>query len=273
VANPLGERMLTYRDIIKAFHELGLVSESKVLVHASIPALGEVSGGAETLVGALLATANVVVTPTFTAKAMITPPFGPEDNAIQYVASQEHETILEQFHEELPADQALGELAEIIRRHPKAQRSAHPLLSFAGVNATDFISSQSLEEPWAPIRKLADADGDVLLLGANHTANVAIHYAELLAGRKQFLRWAIWEGKIVEVPHWPGCNKGFQSITDKLEGVVREEAIGDTSSQAIPLRDLINIAKGWIREDPEALLCQDPNCEYCRIVRSAQNAS
>jgi aminoglycoside 3-N-acetyltransferase len=265
--------MLTYRDFIKAFHELGLVSESNVLVYASIPALGEVSGGAETLVGALLATARVVVTPTFTTKAMITPPFGPEDNAIQYIASEENETILEQFHKELPADPALGELAEIIRRHPKAQRSDHPLLSFAGVNAADFLSSQSLEEPWAPIKNLADADGDVLLLGVDHTANVAIHYAELLAGRKQFLRWAIWEGRIVEVPHWPGCTKGFQSIAEKLEGVVREKALGGGFAQAIPLRDLINIAKGWIREDPEAMLCQDPGCEYCKVVRISHNTS
>jgi aminoglycoside 3-N-acetyltransferase len=265
--------MLTYRDFIKAFHELGLVSESKVLVHASVSALGEVSGGSETLVGALLATVQVVITPTFTTKAMITPPFGPDNNAIRYVPSQEDETILEQFHMELPADQALGELAEIIRCHPKAQRSAHPLLSFAGVNAADFLSNQSLEDPWAPIKQLADADGDVLLLGVDHTANIAIHYAELLAGRKQFLRWAMWEGKIVEVPHWPGCTKGFQSIAEKLGGVVREEALGDAFAQAIPLRDLINIAKGWIREDPEALLCQDPNCEYCRIVRSLQNTS
>jgi aminoglycoside 3-N-acetyltransferase len=271
--NFLGVQMLTYRNLIKALRELGLVSESKVLIHASVPALVGVSGGAETLTGALLATADVVMTPTFTTKSMIVPPFGPEENAIQYAASQEDETIVEPFHMELPADPSLGELAEIIRLHPEAQRSTHPLLSFAGVNAADLLSTQSLADPWAPVKQLADADGDVLLVGADHTTNISIHYAELLAGRRQFLRWAIWDGKIVEVPHWPGCRKGFQSIASKLEGVVREEAMDGVTLQAIPLRDLINIAKGWIQEDPEALLCQDADCEYCMIIRTSQEAS
>jgi len=265
--------MLTYRDFIKAFQELGLISESQVLVHTSLSALGGIAGGAETIAGALLATVSVVITPTFTTKTMIIPPFGPEDNAIHYDSSNQGETIGEPFRIDLPADRALGELAEVIRRYPRAYRSNHPLLSFAGVNAKDLLSTQSLEDPWAPIRRLADSDGDVLLIGVDHRANVSLHYAGLLAGRKQFLRWAIWDGKVVEVPNWPGCSKGFHSIAPKLEGVVREAPLGSTSLQAIPLRDLVNIAKGWIREDPEALLCQDPDCEYCRIVRASQNAN
>ena len=87
--------MITYRDFIRGFQELGLNSESKVLVHASLPSLGGVSGGVETVVGALLATAHVVVTPTFTTTAMIIPPFGPEDNAIQYRSMEENEHVIE----------------------------------------------------------------------------------------------------------------------------------------------------------------------------------
>jgi aminoglycoside 3-N-acetyltransferase len=265
--------MITYRDFIRGYQELGLISENKVLVHASLPALGGVAGGVETVAGALLATTHVVITPTFTTKAMIIPPFGPEDNAIQYETMGEKENDLESYHIDLPADQDLGELAEVIRCQPKAYRSSHPLLSFAGINASDFLSDQSLEDPWKPVKRLADADGDVLLIGADHSLNVSIHYAELLAGRRQFIRWAIWDGKVVEVPHWPGCSKGFESIAPKLEGVIRYVPLGQASLQAIPLRDLINIAKGWIREDPGALLCQDPDCEYCRIVRTSQAAT
>lgn len=261
--------MLTFRDLIKAFKEIGLSSESQVLVHASPPALDGVTGGAETLAGSLIATAHLIITPTFTTKAMITPPFGPEENAIYYSVSESEEAVGEHFNEDLPADEALGEFAEVIRRHPEAQRSNHPLLSFAGVNATEILASQTLVDPWAPIKELANADGDVLLFGADHTADVSIHYAEFLVGRKQFLRWAMWEDKVVEVPHWPGCSKGFQRISSKLAGVVRDVMLANSSLQAIPLRDLINIATGWIREDPEALLCQEPECQYCGIVRTS----
>jgi aminoglycoside 3-N-acetyltransferase len=261
--------MLSYRDFIHAFQELGLTTESQVIVHALLPALGEVSGGAKTVVGSLMASVHSIITPTFTTKAMIIPPFGPDNNAIQYEASGSVECIGEPFHEDLPADQALGELAEISRCHPQAQRSNHPLLSFAGVNADDLLSDQSLENPWAPIKHLAEADGDVLLMGADHATNISLHYAERLAGRKQFLRWAMWEGKVVEVQQWPGCSKGFQSIASKLDGVVRVAPLGEAVLQAIPLRDLINIAKGWIQEDPEALLCLEPDCEYCMVVRKS----
>jgi aminoglycoside 3-N-acetyltransferase len=265
--------MLTYRYFVKAFQEVGLSSGSKVLVHVSVPALGEIAGGVETVAGALLTTVHVVITPTFTTKAMITPPFGPDDNALQYDISEECEILPEPFHIDLAADQELGEFAETIRTHPKAYRSSHPLLSFAGMNAEDLLCDQSLEDPWAPIKQLAEVDGDVLLVGASQRANVSIHYAQSLTDRKQFVRWAIWEDRAVEVPHWPGCSNGFESLTPKLEGVIRLVPLGNTTLQAIPLRDLIHIVKGWIQEDPEALLCQDPECKYCRIVRTYQKAA
>jgi aminoglycoside 3-N-acetyltransferase len=265
--------MLSYRDFSRAFQGLGLTSESQVLVHASLPALGEITGGAKTIVGSLVASVHTIITPTFTTNTMITPPYGPDDNALQYDAPMDVESIGVPFTLDLPADKACGEFAEIIRLHPEARRSNHPLLSFAGVNAEELLSDQTLENPWAPIRYLADEDGDILLIGADHTANVAIHYAESLAGRKQFTRWAMWNGKVVEVPQWPGCSKGFQSIASKLDGVIREVQLGRAVLYAIPLRDLINIAKGWIQEDPEALLCQDPDCAYCKTVRKSIEVS
>jgi aminoglycoside 3-N-acetyltransferase len=265
--------MVSYRDFIKVFKEVGLSSESQILIHASLSNLGEVSGGSETVVGAIIATVHAVVTPTFTSKAMIIPPFGPEENAINYDTSGDEGVIGEVFHQDMPTDQRLGEFAEIIRCHPKAYRSGHPLLSFSGVNAESLLSSQSLEKPWAPIKNLADADGDVVLLGVDHTANISLHYAEALAGRRQFLRWAMWEGKVVEVPHWPGCSKGFEGIASKITDVVRQMPIGESTLKAIPLRDLINIASGWIREDPEALLCHDPKCEYCQTIRASNRVA
>jgi aminoglycoside 3-N-acetyltransferase len=265
--------MVSYRDFIKAFQDVGLDSQSKVILHAWLPALDTGTGGAESIIGALLATLELVITPTFTKKAMIVPPFGPQDNALRYGISETHESIGEHFHADLPSDEEMGKIAEMIRCHPRAQRSDHPLLSFAGIHAEEALSSQSLEKPWAPIKWLADADGDVVLLGADHTRNVSIHYAEHLAQRKQFLRWALTDSKVVEVPHWPGCSRGFQAIAPRLSGVVREVALGRTTVQAIPLRDLINIAAGWIREAPEALLCHEEGCEYCAAIRASHRIS
>jgi aminoglycoside 3-N-acetyltransferase len=264
--------MLSYRDLTKAFHSAGLGSNSRVLLHASIPAIGEVAGGAETLLGAIIATVETIITPTFTKKAMIIPPFGPEDNALDYSTTQDLETVGEIFHADLTPDTDLGEIAVTMLRHPESSRSNHPLLSFAGVNADEALATQTLDEPWAPIKWMADADGDVCLLGVDHTWNVALHFAETLAERKQFLRWAMVEGKVVEVPYFPGCSKGFQDIVPHLEGIVRMVPIGDTVVQLFPLRDLINIAAGRIREDPKAYLCDEPECKFCEGIRASHHA-
>jgi aminoglycoside 3-N-acetyltransferase len=163
----------------------------------------------------------------------------------------------------------MGAIAETLRQHPEAERSTHPLLSFAGVNAGEALALQSLDDPWMPVKWMADADGDVLLIGVDHTRNVSLHYAEFLVNRKQFIRWALIEDKVVEIPHWPGCSEGFQAITSHIQGFVRQEQIGSAIAELIPLRDLINTATGWMREDSQAMLCNSEDCEKCELVRQA----
>ncbi len=261
--------MLTYRDLVKAFRDLDLGPHSRVIVHASLRALGPVTGGAETVVGALLATCEAVLAPTFTYKTMITPPIGPPDNAMDYGTDGDRNLRAEFFHADMPSDPALGALSETLRLHPQARRSGHPILSFAGVNAEQALELQTLDEPLAPLHWLADADGDVLLLGVDHTANTSIHLAEHAAGRKQFVRWALTPQGVVECPGFPGCSRGFQAIASRLEGVARRVELGQARAEMVPLRDLINITVGWIREDPRALLCDHVGCPFCSAVRAA----
>jgi aminoglycoside 3-N-acetyltransferase len=261
--------MLSYRNFVKTFQELGLNMERRVMLHASLPALGEVKGGAGTVVGSLLASCGAVITPTFTFRSMVIPPHGPADNAMVYDPDLEGQSTPEFFHADMPVDPEMGEIAETLRQHPTAQRSDHPLLSFAGVNVGEALASQSLDDLWAPVKWLADADGDVLLIGVDHTKNVSLHYAEFLVNRKQFIRWALVEGKIVEIPHWPGCSDGFPAIKPLIQGFVLQNKIGNANVELIPLRDLINTATGWIREDPRALLCAREGCEKCEPVRRA----
>ena len=261
--------MLSYRDIVKSFQKLGLNMERRVMLHASLPAIGEVKGGAETVVGSLIASCGAVITPTFTLRSMVSPPHGPEDNAMVYGEKIEGGAAPEIFHKDMPVDEKMGIIAETLRQHPAAERSSHPLLSFAGVNAGEALALQSLDDPWGPVKWMADEDGDVLLIGVDHTRNVSLHYAEFLVNRKQFIRWALIQAKIVEIPHWPGCSDGFQAITSHINGFVRQEQIGNAIAELIPLRDLINTATGWMREDPQAMLCNSEDCEKCVLVRQA----
>ncbi len=265
--------MIAYRDFVRTFRKLGLGQESRVIVHASLSAFGPVSGGAEAVVGALLSSFELVVAPTFTYRTMLIPPTGPPDNALDYDQSRDQSSQAEFWHPHLPADRLMGVVAETLRLRPEAERSGHPILSFTGVNAGEALSAQTLEDPLAPIQWLAENDGDVLLVGVDHTKNTSLHYAEKLAGRKQFVRWALTPEGVVECPGWPGCSDGFQAISAKLRGVAKQTQLGKATVETVPLRDLVHLAAGWMREDPRALLCTRLHCERCRLVRASLRVS
>ncbi len=46
--------MISFREFVNAFREVGLNPDQPVIVHASLSAVGEIRGGAETVLGALL---------------------------------------------------------------------------------------------------------------------------------------------------------------------------------------------------------------------------
>jgi aminoglycoside 3-N-acetyltransferase len=225
-----------------------------VIAHASLAAFGEVQGGAETLLGALLAAAGRLMMPAFTYKTMLTPQVGPPDNGITYGADQDANLMAEFFHPGMPVDRTIGAVAEALRRHPRARRSSHPIQSFCGVNVDEVLRAQTIQDPLAPFGALAEQDGVVLLLGVNHTVNTSIHYAEKLAGRARFVRWALTPQGVVECPGFPGSSEGFEQIAPHLESVTRSVMLGSARVQAVPLQAVIETAVRLIRADPLALL-------------------
>lgn len=261
--------MLTFRDLVTALRKLEIDRSHPVIGHASLSAFGEINGGAETLVGAMLSVFPGLVMPAFTYKTMIMPEVGPEDNASEYGSGSDNNRMAEFFHPDMPADRLMGAVPEALRRHALARRSVHPILSFTGVGAGRALQAQNLEEPLAPIRVLAEEEGWVLLLGVDHTANTSIHYAERLASRKQFMRWALTPEGVVECPGFPGCSNGFQSLEPHLDRAVRRIQVGPAQVQAVPLPALIENVVERIRADRLALLCSNQTCLRCNAVRSA----
>jgi aminoglycoside 3-N-acetyltransferase len=261
--------MLTFRDFLNAFRKLDL-GPNPIIAHASLSAFGDVKGGADTIIGAMLAVYPLVMMPTFTYRTMITPKVGPPDNGITYGTGNETNKMAEFYRPDMPADKLMGIIPDALRQHPKAKRSMHPIYSFSGVNAEDALQAQTLADPFGPIQKLTEARGWVLLLGVGHTTNTSIHYAEQVAGRKQFVRWALTPQGIVECLHWPGCSYGFNQVSPMLAGITREVAVGQGIVQAIPLTGMVEIVGQMIAGDPNALLCDDPGCERCNTIRNNQ---
>lgn len=255
-----------YAEILSAFQALGL-QEKPVIAHASLRPFGFIEGGAEAVLDAMLASFASVVMPTFTYKTEIIPDMGPPNNGIRYGSGQDHNKLAEPFHPEMRADRMMGILAETLRNHPAATRTAHPILSFAGINADLVLLTQTLYEPLAPIGALAEMDGWAVLINVDHTVNTSIHYAEKLAGRNQFVRWGLAGDRVVECPNYPGDSMGFDRIEPHLSFDTRRVQLGDGFIQAVPLQRLFQVVKELIQQNPLALLCERFDCERCNAVK------
>lgn len=258
--------MPEYADILSAFQALGL-HDQPVIAHASLKPFGFIEGGAEAVLDAMLASFTSIIMPTFTYKTEIIPEVGPPNNGITYGSGHDTNKMSESFRPDMRADSLMGILPETLRNHPSATRTAHPILSFAGINADMPLFTQTLYEPLAPIGALAELDGWVVLINVDHTSNTSIHYAEKLAGRKQFIRWALIGNRVVECPNYPGDSLGFQAIESYLALDTRRVPVGEGFVQAIPLQRLFEIVTGLIKKNPLALLCERLDCERCNAVR------
>ena len=253
-------------DLKIGLSELGL-GKSLVIAHTSLKAFGDIEGGAETMLNALLDSTRGVIMPTFTYMTMLNPDVGPPRNGITYGSETDLNKMAEAYYPDMPVDKMMGVLPEVLRRHPKAKRSMHPIQSFAGIRADAILNTQTIYNPLAPIGALADSDGWVLLLGVDHRVNTSIHYGEKLGGRLQFIRWALTQDRVVECPGFPGDSEGFNAIEPLVEKYTRRVEIGNALVQAVHLKSMIKVVVDQLKENPFALLCQRPDCERCTAVR------
>ena len=259
--------MPDYAEILAAFQSLGL-QDKPVIAHAALKPFGFIEGGAEAVLDAMLVSFASIIMPTHTYKTEIIPDVGPPNNGLTYGSGERSNQLAAPFRPEMPADRMMGILPETLRNHPTATRTAHPILSFAGIRADLTLFTQTLYDPLLPIGALAEQDGWVVLINVDHTVNTSIHYAEKLAGRKQFIRWALVGDRVVECPNFPGDSMGFQGIEPHLLFETRRVQVGEGLIQAVSLQRLLDLVQELIIKDPLALLCERIDCERCNAVRA-----
>jgi len=260
--------MLNREDFSAALESLELENKPAI-AHASLRSFGPIQGGAETVLNALLDCVSGLVMPTFTYKTMITPEVGPPNNGLKYGTKRDLNLMAEPFRYTMTVDPLIGTLSERLRHHPGGVRTAHPILSFAGVDVDAALMAQTTFNPFSPVGWLADHDGWVLLLGVDHTVNTSIHYGEKLAGRRQFVRWAFTPKRILECPGFPGCSDGFEAIRPDIELFTQRVELGGSFIEAVSLHVLLQAVQTRLKTNPLALLCQRDECERCDAVRIA----
>jgi len=244
-------------------HRIGVRPGDKLVVHSSLRAIGQVDGGSKSVVAALLdavGSDGLIAAPTFTYHATR---FNPETEP-----------------------SLTGAITETVRHWPGAVRSWHPTHSWAmiGPDAADIADGHHLIGGVSfdsPLDRIAKAGGKVLLIGVGHAANTTIHVGEthanvpyldvpFFADSPTKMTILIGECEISGDQLDPsGCSRSFGMVEYILrrDEAIRDGKIGNAISQLMIGMNVIDAAKEILAAEPDALLCDDPDCHRCTQAR------
>lgn len=244
------------------------LADKPVCIHASLRSFGcKVEG----LLECFLESGCTVMVPTFSDmyEAPPVPELMPEQNG-----AGDYSYFLEKEYEDAgvysPAVNVLtveemGKFPQKVLEHPDRVRGNNALNSFAAVGpfAKTLVEGQSDLDVYAPLRALYDMDGFVLLMGTDLCSATAIHYAEQLAGRAPFVRWARGANGTTVPVRAGGCSDGFEKLAPLLKPYEMRAVVGGSLWRCYRARDLVDVCADAFRKDPMIAHCGDPDCCRC----------
>ena len=244
---------------------LGLATGDVVLVQASMRKVAPEAGRTATVVEALhdvVGRAGTIVVPTYTEWNSTTS--RAHRAAIAGLTSQEadqYRRSLPGFDRRTTPSSGMGALAEAVRTHPTAYRSAHPQSSFAAVGrlARELTGIHDLDCHLglrSPLGALYRTDARVLLLGVGYDVCTAFHLAEYHSGVRHT---RAYECRIAGLPGdgWAKFDDielddtEFGRIGTEFEaagGPVSVGRTGQAESRLFPVRDAVDFAGLWMRQ-------------------------
>jgi aminoglycoside 3-N-acetyltransferase len=250
-----------------ALSELGIGSDTHLLVHASFKAFGGVYGGPAAVADALVATAGTVMMPASTGDGPRSPAVWDASGDVPGNAYPPPPATPQEptpFSPDMPIDKEIGVIAETFRRRYPVIRTRHPRQSFVAHGT--LAAALTADPVTAPIERLMEAGGSVLLLGVTHTSSTAVHLAERLAGRPLFLRHALTHDGVRAVL-CGGCSDAFDDLQPYVEQIERRVHCGAAGLRLYRLTPYVEAARHLIGLNPDALLCRRAECVRCAARR------
>jgi aminoglycoside 3-N-acetyltransferase len=250
----------TTASLVRDLRELGVVDGGVLLAHTSLSSLGWVSGGAHAVVDALLAAVGpkgTVVVPTQSGDRSdpadwSRPPLPPD--WVQAVRDS-----LPAYDASRTPTRSMGAVPELLRTWPGASRSAHPQVSFAaiGPDAQRIVGEHPLTPSLgeaSPLARIYELDGQVLLLGVDHSSNTSFHLAEYRAAIRPVgpnrapmlvdgdVRWVEWQDLEIDASEFARLGHDFDAT-----GAVRIGRVGSASARLMRQRAAVDFAVEWLR--------------------------
>lgn len=250
--------------IVKDLKRLGLRSGMTVLVHSSLSRIGNVEGGAETVVRALLdavAPNGTVLFPTLTGSEQDRPEHPP--------------------HVDLRTTSCwTGRIPQAALQIPWSQRSLHPTHSVTAIGehavlyATGHELSRTPCDENSPYYRLLKEQGMILLIGVNQQSNTTLHCIEELQAVPYHLQPQVTAGTVIDengveliVPnrlHLWGWERDFTKIDQRLldANAMVIGTIGSTTSRLMQAAEMADEVISAVRADELYLLSDIARIEW-----------
>jgi aminoglycoside 3-N-acetyltransferase len=235
------------------FTRLGIRPEDRLLVHASMKAIGPVAGGAETVLDALARSvpSGLLLLPTHTWS---------ERNNRNGIFDPRTEPS------------CVGILGELFRRRAGVIRSWHPTHSMAGLGAmaAAFLAGEERTRSPCPRHgcwgRLAEIDARILFLGASLCTNTFLHSVEewhdvpdRLAADATLFHIRTPTGDMLACPQHRhhsshgDVSQNYDKIAPEImrRGIAREGKIGNAPGILCDAPALADYVSALLRRDPQ----------------------
>lgn len=245
--------MYTKNDLISHLADIGVNPEGTLLVHSSMKSIGEIDGGAKTVLDALIdyMKPGLLIFPTHTWKQI-----------------NEDYNIFNPMTE----PSCVGLLSNLFLKRPGVIRSWHPTHSVAalGKDAKSFTAGEEKRDTPCSrqgcLGKLYDKKAQILFLGCSLKTNTFLHGVEewnkiplRLADHVQALKIATPDGRLLDCPQY----RHFTPLIDVSENYDKMEApflyteiakkgkIGDANSFLCTASGMADLTGSFLTRNPD----------------------
>lgn len=251
--------MTAIASIAEQMRALGVEPGGVLLTHIAFRAVRPVEGGPLGLIAAL-------------GDAL-----GPHGTLVMPSMGADESTVFDPRVHEPYAE--LGATARLFWRQPGVLRSDH-IHAFAarGPHAAAIVADPLPEPPHgpaSPVGRVHDLDGQILLLGIDHTANTSLHLAEIVGGaryRSPSPCTVLRDGRPMRIVIGENnhCCRRFALADDWLRAanLQTEGRIGGAHARLMRARDLVRLASREVARDETIFLHgPDEGCDECDEAR------
>lgn len=250
---------VTINQLIQQLLDLGVMPGGVLLVHCSFSRVKPVENGPLGLIAALQAAV------------------GPEGTLVMPSMSDEDDRP---FDPRLTPCLDMGIVADTFWRLPGVLRSDSPhAFAATGPLAARITAPHPVDVPHgldSPVGRVYELDGQVLLLGVDHTANTTIHLAENLAGvryRRKKYAFILEEGQLKRIDYQEidHCCENFRRVDEWLEQehLQRRGIIGYATARLARSRDIVRVVMERLRQNETIFLHPFGVDEQCDEARAS----